>query len=191
MPKNTDAANKTTGLLDLDEPDQGSTVEGRDAGDLESLIRSSQEWWYVDGDGNIMVRGGKYCSDRVVGKVLGEDTARVLATLVLRFGELESRFTTLTSEVKGTRNPARNLKSMYSFVHWVEGSEAIGDVDGLLERAHAVIRELEARVDNSRSTKASFRGQRPVSRQDRNTPIRSDPKKRSTRYGRRRSRVCR
>jgi len=30
--------------------------------------------------------------------------------------------------------------------------------------------------DSSRSIKASFRGQRPLSRQDRNTPMRLDPK---------------
>jgi len=157
MPRDADDARKPTAAsLDLDEPEQGPTAATPDPGHLEALIRGSQEWWYVDQQGNIKARGGKFCEDLVVGKMHGEDTATILAALVLRFHELENRLAALQHETRGSRNPVRNLKSLTSFVRWVQGAEAIGDIDGLLERAHALIADLEQRTGTSRTTKLAL-----------------------------------
>jgi chromosome segregation ATPase len=137
------------GLLDLDEPE---AVEA-------SPLVPPPEWpddsspLYIDVQGNIHVRGGRFFASRVVGKVRGENGAATVGILVARFEELERRFAALQREVAASHNLVRHLKSMQSFVHWVEGAEAVGDFEGLLERAYAEIERLESAIGASRAAK--------------------------------------
>ncbi len=74
-------------------------------------------------------------------------------TLLLRFQEVEDRYTALGKELRRSKNQARNLKSLQSFVHWVEGAEAIGDYDSLLGRAHAEIDRIEGLLAEGQADK--------------------------------------
>ena len=154
MGNNDDLKVTDDGLLDLDEPES----QGGD----EQVPEPDFEWpdddspLYIDIKGYIHVRGGRFFSHRVVGRVRGEDGAATIGALVARFEELEARFSVLQRELSGSRNLVRNLKSMQSFVHWVEGAEAIGDFAGLLEQAHADVERLTREIEASRKVKTEL-----------------------------------
>lgn len=143
--------------LDLDDPEVAGQASpsalGGGAPDLAALLRTGEKWGYVDDDGNIHVRAGKHNEDRLVAHVPPSKRAETIAKLLLRFQELEDRFAELRKELRRSKNPARNLKSLRSFVHWVEGAEAIGDFDCLLGRAHVQIARIEHRLAEQQAAK--------------------------------------
>ncbi len=150
----------TSRVLDLD--DTGADTQAPTpaasggAPDLATLLRTGEQWGYVDEDGGIHVRAGKYNEDRVIARVPPSKRAETLATLLLRFQELESRFAALCKELRQSKNSGRNLKSLQSFVHWVEGAEAIGDYDNLLGRAHAEIERISSRLAQGEAAKLAL-----------------------------------
>jgi hypothetical protein len=144
-------------VLDLDESAQDSRPPRPPSGpDLATLMRVGEKWGYVDDDGAIHVRAGKHSGDRIVAKVPPSKRAETLANLLLRFQELEDRFAALSKQLKRSRNPGRDLKSLQSFVHWAEGAEAIGDYDALLGRAHAAIERIRAKIEDGASAKQTL-----------------------------------
>jgi hypothetical protein len=152
-----DAHQNGSARLDLDETENGRqappTASRGGAPDLAALLRTGERWGYVDEDGGIHVRAGKFNEDRVVARVPPSKRAETIANLLLRFQEFEDRYAALRTELRRSKNPARNLKSLQSFVHWVEGAEAIGDYDSLLGRAHAEIARIEGRLAEGRADK--------------------------------------
>jgi len=142
------------GILDLDEPEDGAEI--RHADPRPPSDWSDDEPLIIDVDGNVHIRGGRFFASRVVGSVRGKDGQVVIADLVARFQALQDRFASLHQEIRGSRNLVRSLKSMRSFAHWVEGADAIGDFAGLLERVHAVLRRLEAKVEGNRSARLNL-----------------------------------
>jgi len=143
--------------LDLDDTEaaggEPSASPSHGAPDLAALLRTGEKWGYVDDKGDIHVRAGKHNEDRIVAHVPPSKRAETIATLLLRFQELEDRFAGLQKELRRSKNPARNLKSLQSFVHWVEGAEAIGDYDSLLGRAHDHIARIERRLNEKQAAK--------------------------------------
>jgi len=158
MDHDTDRANAANSeRLDLDDTEvsgraSSSTSRGG-APDLAALLRTGEKWGYVDDDGGIHVRAGKHNEDRVVARVPPSKRAETIAKLLLRFQELEDRFAQLQKELRRSKNPTRNLKSLQSFVHWLEGAEAIGDYDSLLGRAHAEISRIESSLARKQAAK--------------------------------------
>jgi Domain of Unknown Function (DUF349) len=150
----------TSRVLDLDDAgaDTPAPTPAASGGapDLATLLRTGERWGYVDEDGGIHVRAGKYNDDRLVARVPPSRRAETLATLLLRFQELEDRFEALNKELRQSRNAGRNLKSLRSFVHWVEGAEAIGDYDSLLGSAHAQIASIESRLAQGEAAKLAL-----------------------------------
>ena len=59
-------------------------------------------------------------------------------------------------EVSGSHHMVRHIKSLRSFVHWVEGAKAIGDFEALLEKAVAVLENIELHLASSRSDKKTL-----------------------------------
>jgi hypothetical protein len=154
-----DSATTGPDRLDLDEADDNAPATPPPTGgepDLATLLRTGEKWGYVDDDGGIHVRAGRYTPDRIVAQVPPSKRAETIAHLLLRFQELEERFAALRKELRRSRNPARNLKSLQSFVHWVEGSQAIGDYDDLLGRAHAEIDRIEGRIAEGKADKLAL-----------------------------------
>jgi hypothetical protein len=143
--------------LDLDETENGRqappAAPQSGVPDLAALLRIGERWGWVDDDGGIHVRAGKFNEDRVVARVPPSKRAETIANLLLRFQELEDRYAALRKDLRRSKNPARNLKSLQSFVHWVEGAEAIGDYDSLLGRAHAEIDRIEGRLAEGQADK--------------------------------------
>ena len=150
----------TSRVLDLDDAGAATPAAAPAASggspDLATLLRTGERWGYVDDDGGIHVRAGQYNADRVVARVPPSKRAETLAVLLLRFQELENRFAALQTELRQSRNPGRDLKSLRSFVHWVEGAEAIGDYDGLLGRAHAEIARISNRLAEGEAAKLAL-----------------------------------
>jgi len=143
--------------LDLDETENGrqappAAPQGG-APDLAELLRTGERWGWVDEDGGIHVRAGRFNEDRVVARVPPSKRAETIANLLLRFQEVEDRYAALRKELRRSKNPARNLKSLQSFVHWVEGAEAIGDYDSLLGRAHDEIDRIGGVIAEGRADK--------------------------------------
>lgn len=132
------------GMLDLDEPEVESGPAPEWTGD---------ELLQIDVKGNIWVRGGRFFASRVVGKVGGEEGEAVVGMLVDRFQALEDRWALLEKEVSGSHNMVRHIKSLRSFVHWVEGAKAIGDFEALLERAVGELQRIETQLVSSRTEK--------------------------------------
>ncbi len=158
MTQNTDDAPENgSAKLDLDETENGRqaqpVVSRGGAPDLAELLRTGEKWGWVDEDGSIHVRAGRFNDDRVVARVPPSKRAETIAGLLLRFQELEDRYAALLKELRRSKNAARNLKSLQSFVHWVEGAEAIGDYDSLLGRAHAEIDRIGGRLAEGRADK--------------------------------------
>ena len=150
----------TSRVLDLDDAGAATPAAAPAASggspDLATLLRTGERWGYVDDDGGIHVRGGQHSADRVVARVPPSKRAETIAALLLRFQELENRFAALQTELRQSRNAGRNLKSLRSFVHWVEGAEAIGDYDNLLGRAHAEIARIESRLAEGEAAKLAL-----------------------------------
>ena len=142
------------GMLDLDEPPPEAREADRDVPPPPQW--SSDEPLFIDVEGRVHIRGGKYFVSRVVGRVGGETGEAMIAALVDRFQELEDRFKVLQSEVRGSRNLVRSLKAARSYAHWVEDAKAIGDFENLLDRAYAIIERLESKIGSSRSVKHSL-----------------------------------
>ena len=139
------------GMLDLDEPETP-------AEDPYADVPPPPDWSpddpvIIDVAGHIHVRGGRFFESRVVGRVRGDEGEATIGALVARFEEIQERLRVLEREVKGSRNLVRSLKTMRSYVHWVEGANAIGDFAGLLERAHGIVNRLDDKIDASRRTK--------------------------------------
>jgi len=158
MTHDTDDAPRTDPTrLDLDETENGLQAPPRachdGTPDLAALLRTGEKWGWVDDDGGIHVRAGQFNEDRVVARVPPSKRAETIANLLLRFQEVEDRYGALRKDLRRSKNPARDLKTMQSFVHWVEGAEAIGDYDSLLGRAHAEIARIESRLAEGRSDK--------------------------------------
>jgi len=158
MTHDTDDAPRTDPTrLDLDETENGPQAPPRASHDgtpdLAALLRTGEKWGWVDDDGGIHVRAGQFNEDRVVARVPPSKRAETIANLLLRFQEVEDRYGALRKDLRRSKNPARNLKTMQSFVHWVEGAEAIGDYDSLLGRAHAEIARIEGRLAEGQSDK--------------------------------------
>ncbi len=158
MTHNTDDAPRTDpSRLDLDETENGRQVPPAaprgGAPDLAELLRTGEKWGWVDDDGGIHVRAGQFNEDRVVARVPPSKRAETIANLLLRFQEVEDRYAALRRDLRRSKNPARDLKTMQSFVHWVEGAEAIGDYDSLLGRAHAEIARIEGRLAEGQTDK--------------------------------------
>ncbi len=139
------------GMLDLDEPLPDARDSDRDVPPPEYW--NEDEPLIIDVEGRIHVRGGRYFSSRVVGRVRGETAEASMAALVDRFQELEDRFKVLEREVRGSHNLVRSLKAARSYAHWVEDADAIGDFENLLDRAYAIIDRLEKKIGSSRSIK--------------------------------------
>jgi hypothetical protein len=160
MVANTDnAMDAGSKRLDLDETEDGRQASPPSTGgapDLATLLRTGEKWGYVDEEGAIHVRAGRFNEDRVVARVPPSKRAETIANLLLRFQELEDRHSALRRELRRSKNPARNLKSLQSFVHWVEGAEAIGDYDTLLGRAHAEIARIEGRLAEGQADKLAL-----------------------------------
>ena len=161
MVKETEGRNDgTSQVLDLDDagaPTPAATPAASGGSpDLATLLRTGERWGYVDDDGGIHVRTGQYSADRVVARVPPSKRAETIAALLLRFQELENRFAALQTELRQSRNAGRNLKSLRSFVHWVEGAEAIGDYDSLLGRAHAEIARISSRLAQGEAAKLAL-----------------------------------
>jgi len=158
MDHDTDRANAANSeRLDLDDtevPGQALPSASRGgAPDLAALLRTGEKWGYVDDDGGIHLRAGKHNQDRVVARVPPSKRAETIAKLLLRFQELEDRFTELQRDLRRSKNPTRNLKSLKSFVRWAAGAEAIGDYDSLLGRAHAEMARIESRLAKKQAAK--------------------------------------
>ena len=158
MTQNTDDAFRTDpSRLDLDETENGRkappTASRGGAPDLAELLRTGEKWGWVDDAGAIHVRAGRFNEDRVVARVPPSKRAETIANLLLRFQEVEDRYAALQKELRRSKNAARNLKSLQSFVHWVEGAEAIGDYDSLLGRAHAEIDRIGDQLAEGRADK--------------------------------------
>ena len=158
MTHDTDDAPRTDPTrLDLDETENGPqappTASPGGAPDLAALLRTGEKWGWVDDDGGIHVRAGQFNEDRVVARVPPSKRAETIANLLLRFQEVEDRYGALRKDLRRSKNPARDLKTMQSFVHWVEGAEAIGDYDSLLGRAHAEIARIEGRLAEGQADK--------------------------------------
>jgi len=66
---------------------------------------------------------------------------------------VEEKYADLLGQLRRSKNLARNLKSLQSYVHWVEGFDAIGDFDSVLGRAHAEISRIEGRLAAGRDAK--------------------------------------
>lgn len=147
-----EAAPQFDGILDLDEPEV-TAASGEACPPPEW---TGDELLQIDVKGNIHVRGGRYFPSRVVGRVGGDDGEAVIAMLSDRFKALEERWKQLRKEVAGAHNIVRHLKSLGSFVHWVEGAEAIGDFEALLDAAHAEIDRLEGLLRTSRDIKRTL-----------------------------------
>lgn len=144
-------------VLDLDENGTAPpATPGDGTVDLAALLRAGEKWGWVDEDGGIHVRAGRYNRDRIVATVPPSRRAETLANLLLRFQELEDKYAALRKDLRRSRNLSRNLKSLQSFVHWAEDAEAIGDYDSLLGRAHAEIARLEQRLAEGRSAKLAL-----------------------------------
>lgn len=161
MTHDTDDAHRNgPARLDLDETDDGrqarppASLGG--APDLAALLRTGEKWGFVDDEGGIHVRAGRYNEDRVVARVPPSKRAETIANLLLRFQDLEDRYEALRKELRRSKNPARNLKSLQSFVHWVEGAEAIGDYDSLLGRVHAEIDRIGDRLAEGQADKLAL-----------------------------------
>jgi hypothetical protein len=152
-----DAPRNGQSRLDLDETENGRQappkVSRGGTPDLAALLRTGERWGWVDDEGAIHVRAGQFNEDRVVARVPPSKRAETIANLLLRFQELEDRYAALRKELRRSKNPARNLKSLQSFVHWVEGAEAIGDYDSLLGRAHAEIVRVGGRLAEGQADK--------------------------------------
>lgn len=138
------------GILDLDEPE--ATVSAVDFGPEPEW--TGDELMQIDVKGNIWVRGDRFLSSRVVGRVGGEEGAAAIGMLVDFFKELEDRWTLLSKEVAGNHHLVRHGKSVRSFIRWVEGAKAIGDFETLLDKAHGELDRLEHQLRSSRDTKA-------------------------------------
>ncbi len=158
-----DAPPQLSGLIDLDEPTEPELSAEllampplSDVTEGEERIRTGDEWGFVDDEGNIHLRAGRLLKERIIGRVHSEDRAGTLAALVLRFSELEQRFAALEGEVRSSAQPARHIKSVRSFIHWVAGAQALGDFDRLLQRACRLIAELETGMKQSRVTKLAL-----------------------------------
>jgi hypothetical protein len=149
-----DAAPK---VLDLDESETGSPAvapaASGDAFDLGALMRAGERWGYVDEEGAIHIRAGRFNEDRIVARVPPSRRVDTLANLLLRFREVEEKFADLRKQLRRSKNLVRNLKSLQSYVHWVEGFEAIGDYDSILGRAHTEISRIESRLAAGRAAK--------------------------------------
>ncbi len=137
------------GMLDLDEPEfEAPSVDEGPAPEW-----SGDELLQIDVKGKIWVRGGRFFDGRVVGKVGGEDGEAVIAMLADRFQALEDRWFLLEKDVSGTHNMVRHIKSLRSFIHWVEGAKAIGDFEALLEKASCELERIEAQLATGRAAK--------------------------------------
>jgi len=137
------------GMLDLDEPE--FETPSADAGPAPEW--SGDELLQIDVKVNIWVRGGRFFDGRVVGKVGGEDGEAVIAVLADRFQALEGRWALLKKDVSGTHNMVRHIKSLRSFIHWVEGAKAIGDFKALLEKASHELERIESQLETGRAAK--------------------------------------
>jgi len=158
MTHDTDDAHQNgSARLDLDETENGRkappAASRGGAPDLAELLRTGEKWGWVDDGGGIHVRAGQFNEDRVVARVPPSKRADTIANLLLRFQELEDRYAALRKDLRRSKNPARNLKSLQSFVHWVEGAEAIGDYDSLLGRVHAEIDRIGSRLAEGQADK--------------------------------------
>lgn len=139
------------GMLDLDEPEVEAPRTGAEI--CPAPEWSGDELLQIDVKGNIWVRGGRFFAGRVVGKVGGEDGEAVIGMLVDRFQALEDRWDLLEKEVAGSHNMVRRLKSLRSFIHWVEGAKAIGDFEALLENASGELERIESQLAAGRADK--------------------------------------
>ncbi|RLE25776.1 MAG: hypothetical protein DRJ65_06990 [Acidobacteria bacterium] len=137
------------GMLDLDEPEfEAPSVDEGPAPEW-----SGNELLQIDVKGKIWVRGGRFFDGRVVGKVGGEDGEAVIAMLADRFQALEDRWLLLEKDVSGIHNMVRHIKSLRSFIHWVEGAKAIGDFEALLEKASGELERIETQLATGRAAK--------------------------------------
>ncbi len=132
-------------LLDLDEE--------LESGGLEAPSWSGDEPVMINVDGRIWVRGGRFFGSRVIGRVKGEDGKAIIARLIERFEELQKRWVLLEKEISGSKNLVRNLKSLRSFIHWVEHADAIGDFEALLEKAHRAAEKTEEKIAERREAR--------------------------------------
>ncbi len=139
------------GILDLDEPE--FETAGAEAETSPAPEWSGDEILQIDVKGNIWVRGGRFFAGRVVGKVGGEDGEAVIGMLADRFQALEDRWLLLEKDVSGTHNMVRHIKSLRSFIHWVEGAKAIGDFEALLEKAVGELERIESQLAAGRAAK--------------------------------------
>ncbi len=139
------------GILDLDEPEVETSPSVENPGPAPEW--QGDELLQIDLKGRIWVRGGRFFADRVVGRVGGEDGEAVIAMLIDRFKALEDRWALLKKEISGNHHMVRHLKSLGSFIHWVEGAKAIGDFESLLDRAHAEKERIETALTRSREIK--------------------------------------
>ncbi len=136
-------------MLDLDEPE----VESPSADTGRAPEWSGDEILQIDVKGNIWVRGGRFFDGRVVGKVGGDDGEAVIAMLADRFKALEDRWALLEKDVSGAHNMVRHIKSLRSFIHWVQGAKAIGDFEALLLKATGELERIENRLETGREAK--------------------------------------
>ena len=97
-----DAPQNGSARLDLDETEnrrQAPAAAPRGgAPDLAELLRTGERWGWVDDDGAIHVRAGRFNEDRVVARVPPSKRAETIANLLLRFQELEDRYAALLKE---------------------------------------------------------------------------------------------
>jgi len=137
------------GMLDLDEPE----VQVPAPVSVQAPEWGGDELLQIDVKGNIWVRGGRFFDSRIVGRVGGEEGEAAIGMLVDRFQALEDRWVLLEKEVSGTHNMVRHLKSLRSFIHWVEDAKAIGDFESLLEKAVGELERIETHLVDGRAVK--------------------------------------
>ncbi|MGZ4508316.1 MAG: DUF349 domain-containing protein [Blastococcus sp.] len=114
------------------------------------------EWGRVDEEGTVFVRTAD--GERAVGSWQAGEPAAGLAHYGRRFDDLATEVSLLEARLKAhTGNPAELKNKAQALADTIPGAAAVGDLDGLAERARAMVGTADSAAAESRAEKAAAR----------------------------------
>jgi len=114
------------------------------------------EWGRVDDDGTVYVRTAE--GERAVGSWQAGDPAAGLAHYGRRFDDLATEVSLLEARLKAhTGNPSELKSKAQALADSIPTAAAVGDLEGLAERARAMVGTADSVAAESRAEKAAAR----------------------------------
>ena len=114
------------------------------------------EWGRVDEEGTVFVRTAD--GERAVGSWQAGEPAAGLAHYGRRFDDLATEVSLLEARLKAhTGNPAELKNKAQALADTIPTAAAVGDLDGLAERARAMVGTADSAAAESRAEKAAAR----------------------------------